>query len=167
MATNANDIPLGNQATITMIQYLTQSHYYDTELANSCSVLLMLHTRLGSYKYQFYKSFIWLDLEQKLWISYTLNLDLLFGHKRPVPCSEKISIWLVSSVGGSHYRNPKYTQDLEATIHFRSVWHQLPVRDYQSNLSHTFLHSVIIVPMEYDSYWWSGSGNSGLDYPGA
>ena len=39
----------------------TQSHYPDTESTSPCSILIMPNTWLGSDKYQFYKSFHWLD----------------------------------------------------------------------------------------------------------
>ena len=46
--------PLGNQAVATMTHYPIQSHYPDTERTSHCSILLMLSSRLGSGKYQFY-----------------------------------------------------------------------------------------------------------------
>ena len=38
-------------------------HYSDTELTSPCFILLMLSTRLGSDKYQFYKSLVSIDWE--------------------------------------------------------------------------------------------------------
>ena len=55
--------PLGNQAEGTMIQFPTQPHYPDTELTSPCPILLLLSTKLGSDKYQVYKSLVWLDQE--------------------------------------------------------------------------------------------------------
>ena len=40
----------GNQATSTTTQYLTQSHYPDTELTSPCSIIVMPSTKLGSNK---------------------------------------------------------------------------------------------------------------------
>ena len=40
-----------------LIQYPTQSHYYDTGLNNLCPIVLMPNVRFGSDKYRFYKSF--------------------------------------------------------------------------------------------------------------
>ena len=54
---------LGYQATTTMIQYPTQSHYPDTELTRPCPILLMLRAMLGTEKYQFCNSLFWLDWE--------------------------------------------------------------------------------------------------------
>ena len=48
-----------------MKRYPTQSHYPDTELTSPCPILLMPTTKLGSDKYQFYKSLVWLDYEPK------------------------------------------------------------------------------------------------------
>ena len=39
----------------------TQSHYPDTELTNLCHILIMLSDRVGSDKYQCYRSLVWLD----------------------------------------------------------------------------------------------------------
>ena len=55
--------PLENQATRTMTQYPTQSHYPDTEPTSPCPILLMPSARLGSDTYQFDKSLVWLDRE--------------------------------------------------------------------------------------------------------
>ena len=43
--------------------YPIQSHYPDTDLTSPCPILLMPNTRLGSDKYQFYKSLVLLDWE--------------------------------------------------------------------------------------------------------
>ena len=51
-----SDAPLGNQGSGIMSQYITQSHYLNTEISSPCPILLMLSTRLGSKKDQFYKS---------------------------------------------------------------------------------------------------------------
>ena len=59
--------PLGNQATSTMTSYPIQSHYPDTELISPCPILLMPSARLGSDKYQFYESLVWLDQETSSW----------------------------------------------------------------------------------------------------
>ena len=48
----------------TLIWYLTQSHYPDTEDSSSCPILIILKVRLGSYTYQLYKSLVWLGQEQ-------------------------------------------------------------------------------------------------------
>ena len=48
---------LGNQAaSIMMTQYATQSYYPDTELTRHYLILLMQSARLGSDKYQLFKS---------------------------------------------------------------------------------------------------------------
>ena len=63
---------LGNQAVnSTMILYLTQSHYLDTEPTTPSPILIMPSTWLGSNKYQFYKSLVWLDNGFKPTISRT------------------------------------------------------------------------------------------------
>ena len=54
-------VPLINQAIGTMTQYSTQSHYPDTDWAMQCPILLMMNARVGTDKYQFYKSCVWLD----------------------------------------------------------------------------------------------------------
>ena len=54
-------VSLGNLATGTIIQYPTQSHRPDIELTNVFSILLMMSTKLGSDKCQFYMSLVWLD----------------------------------------------------------------------------------------------------------
>ena len=54
-------VPLGNPAVSTMIPYSTQSHYPDTEPTSPCPIWIMLSTWLGSDKYQFSKSLVWLD----------------------------------------------------------------------------------------------------------
>ena len=53
---------LGYQAASTMT-CTTQSHYPDTEPTSPCPILLMLSANLGSDKYQFYKSLVWIDHE--------------------------------------------------------------------------------------------------------
>ena len=45
-------VPLGDQATGTMTQYPTQSHYPDNVLSSPYPIILMLSARLGSDKYQ-------------------------------------------------------------------------------------------------------------------
>ena len=50
--------PLGDQATSTMAQPPTQSHYPDTELTSPCPILVKLARRLGSNKYQLCKSLV-------------------------------------------------------------------------------------------------------------
>ena len=57
--------PMGNQTTGTMIQYPTQLHYPDTELTSPCLILLIPTAILGSDKYKFDKSLVWLDREPK------------------------------------------------------------------------------------------------------
>ena len=50
---------LGSQATGILTQHSTQSHYPDTELSHFVPypiIVLMPSARLGSDKYQFYKS---------------------------------------------------------------------------------------------------------------
>ena len=49
---------LENEAAGIMTQYLTQSHYYDTQLTSPSLLLLMQSTRLGSDKFQFNKSLV-------------------------------------------------------------------------------------------------------------
>ena len=43
-----------------MIWYPTQSHYLDTELSNACTIPQIPNTRLGSDKYTWCKSVVWL-----------------------------------------------------------------------------------------------------------
>ena len=50
-----------------MTQYPTQSHYLDTELTTPCPILLMSSARLGSDKYNFYKSSLSLEREGTSW----------------------------------------------------------------------------------------------------
>ena len=45
--------------------YPTRSYYPNTVLTGSCPILLILSTRLGSDKYLFYKSLVWLDQDSK------------------------------------------------------------------------------------------------------
>ena len=52
---------LGNQAASTMTWFSTHSHYPDPEPTSPCPILIMPSTYLGSHKYQFYKSLVWLD----------------------------------------------------------------------------------------------------------
>ena len=56
-----NATPLGDQVAHTVTWYPTQSHYPDTQLTSPYPILIMLSTRLGSDKYPFWKSLIWLD----------------------------------------------------------------------------------------------------------
>ena len=51
-----------------MSWYPTQSHYPDTEEISPCLILIMLGAWLGSDKYAFLKSSVWLDQSLKLWI---------------------------------------------------------------------------------------------------
>ena len=53
--------PLGKQANNTMTWYPTHSHYPDTEPTSPCPMLIRPSTGLGSNKYQFYTSMVWLD----------------------------------------------------------------------------------------------------------
>ena len=53
--------PLGNQAISTMTWCPTHSHHPVTEPTSPCPILLMQSARLGSNKYRFYKSLLWLD----------------------------------------------------------------------------------------------------------
>ena len=50
-----------NQATNTMTWYSPQSHYPDIEKTSACLILIISSTWLGSDKYQFDKSLVWLD----------------------------------------------------------------------------------------------------------
>ena len=56
--------PLGNQATGTIIQYPTQSHYPDNAQSSPYTIPLMPSASLGSDKYKFYKSLLWRDSTQ-------------------------------------------------------------------------------------------------------
>ena len=51
-------VVLGDRAAGTMVRYLIQSHYPDTELTGPFHILVMLGTRLLSDKYQYCKSLI-------------------------------------------------------------------------------------------------------------
>ena len=52
-------LPLGNQTTGTiMTRFPTQSHYPEVELTIPCPMVLRPGARLGSDKYQFYKSLL-------------------------------------------------------------------------------------------------------------
>ena len=53
--------PLGNQAANTMTWYPTKSHYPNIELTSHCIIVLLPNAMLGSDKYQFDKSLVWLD----------------------------------------------------------------------------------------------------------
>ena len=57
--------PLVAQATCTVPWYPTQSHYPDTESISPCPILIMLNTRLGIDKYQFWSH--WLDSTRVWW----------------------------------------------------------------------------------------------------
>ena len=59
--------PMGNQVTGTMTRYHTQTHYPGTELTSPCPLLITMRTRLGSDKYQIYKSLVWLEWEPNSW----------------------------------------------------------------------------------------------------
>ena len=54
---------LENQAAGSMTKYSPQSHYPVTKLTSPCPILLMPGIRLGSNKYQFYNSLVWLGQE--------------------------------------------------------------------------------------------------------
>ena len=60
-------VPLDNRAAGAMTQYPTQSHYPDIEQTSPCLILLMLNMCLGSDKYQFDKSLVWVDREPNSW----------------------------------------------------------------------------------------------------
>ena len=47
--------------------HATHSHYPDTEPTSLCPILLMPSDRLGSDKYEFDKSLVWLDQEPNSW----------------------------------------------------------------------------------------------------
>ena len=51
--------PLGDQAASTITWFPIQSHYPDAEI--TIHILVMSSARLGSDKYQFCKSLVWLD----------------------------------------------------------------------------------------------------------
>ena len=53
--------PLGNQTASTMTRFPTHSHYPDTDPTSPCPILIMPSTLLGSDKYPFDKSLLWLD----------------------------------------------------------------------------------------------------------
>ena len=53
--------PLRNQAASTITWYPHQSHYPNTEPNSPCPILIIPSTWLGSDKYQFYKSLVWLN----------------------------------------------------------------------------------------------------------
>ena len=55
--------PQGDQAVSTMTQCPTQSHYPGTELTSPCPSLIIPSTYLGSDKYQFCKSLVWVGWE--------------------------------------------------------------------------------------------------------
>ena len=93
--------PLWNQTFCTMTQYPTQSHYPDIELTSPCPILLMSSARLGSNKYKFDKSLIWLDWEPNTPISHTRGLHstnlalclFLPYHHRPGAVAESVEHW--------------------------------------------------------------------------
>ena len=58
-------LPLGNLATGSLTRYPLQSHYPDMVVTSPCPMLLMPRPRLGSDKYQLYKSLI--RLGQNCW----------------------------------------------------------------------------------------------------
>ena len=64
---NQGAAPLRDQASDTMTQYPTQSHYPDTEQTSHCLFLLMLSDRLVSDKNQFDKSLAWLGCDSNSW----------------------------------------------------------------------------------------------------
>ena len=68
--------PLGNQTFSTMPWYPTQWHYPDAGPANPCPIVIMLSIWLGSDKFQFYKSLVWLDHRVEPTISRTWDLTL-------------------------------------------------------------------------------------------
>ena len=55
--------PPGNLGTSTLVWYLVQSHYPDTELTSPHPVLLMSSAKLRGDKYQFCKVLLWFDRE--------------------------------------------------------------------------------------------------------
>ena len=54
---------MGDQATSTITRYPAQSHYPYTKLTSPCPIWVILSSRLGRDKYQFYKSLVWLNRE--------------------------------------------------------------------------------------------------------
>ena len=52
---------LRDQAISTMTWHPTQSHYPDTEPSSPCHILIMRSAWLGSDKFKFVKSLVWLD----------------------------------------------------------------------------------------------------------
>ena len=63
--------PLGQQTASTMTWNLFQSYYPDNEPTSPCPILIMPSTWLGSDKYQFCKSLVWLDHGIEPTISHT------------------------------------------------------------------------------------------------
>ena len=60
--------PLGNHAASSTITiYPTQSCYAETVLTSPCPICIIPNNRLGSDKYQFDKSLVWLDWEPHFW----------------------------------------------------------------------------------------------------
>ena len=77
MATLLYCCPLRNQAVSTMTWYPTQSHYPDIEPTSPCPILILPSTCLGSDRYQFYTSLVYLDLGFEPTMSHTCDR---FGH---------------------------------------------------------------------------------------
>ena len=61
--------PLGDQATSTMTSswYPLRSYYPNIEETSPCPILIMPSAWLGSDKYQYFKSLVWLDQGLNLW----------------------------------------------------------------------------------------------------
>ena len=85
--------PLGNQAVITMTWFPTQSHYPDTEPSSNCPIV-MPSTGLGSDKYQFDKSLVWLDRGLNPRSPTHKTNDLLIQPPRPVNTHIHIHIYI-------------------------------------------------------------------------
>ena len=113
--------PLGNQANNTMIWYPSQSHYPDTEPTSPCPILIMLSTWLGSYKYQFYKSLVWLDHG--------------FAHTHAIP--------VLCRFGGAYWTHiTQYTiHHTEHTVHHTE--HTVHSMQYTVQNTH---HTVLVIP---------------------
>ena len=56
--THGNAAAVRHQTVHIMVQYPSLSHYPDSELTSHCVTLLMLRARLGSDKFQCYKSLV-------------------------------------------------------------------------------------------------------------
>ena len=65
--------PLGNQAISTISWYPTPSHYPNTEPTSPCHILIMPSSWLGSDKYQFDKSLVWLDHGSNPWSQHKIR----------------------------------------------------------------------------------------------